>query len=79
MSTLVKAPAGKRWNRTAEEAERLSISQDLLGDLFVQGIAPGIKIGSKIVLFDPDAVDAALEKRFGNARKFEVAAGGTQK
>ena len=57
----------------------MSISQDLLGDLFVQGIAAGIKIGSKIVLFDPDAVDAALEKHFGNARKFEVAAGGTQK
>jgi hypothetical protein len=72
MNSKVKLPAGKRKNRPADEADRLSISEDLLFDLYSRGVIPGLKISRKVVLFDPDAVDAALEKHFGNFGKAEL-------
>jgi excisionase family DNA binding protein len=60
----VKVPYGNKWNRPDQEAERLSISKDLLLDWLHAGVIPGYKISKKVVLFDPEAVDAALRKHF---------------
>jgi len=51
--------AGKRKNRVPEEATRLGISQGALKKFARDGIIPFLKIG-KVILSDPDAVDAAL-------------------
>jgi len=60
---------GPAKNRTAEEARRLSISEDTLLELWNRGIIPGIKIGHRAILFDPFEVDATLEKHFGRRSK----------
>jgi hypothetical protein len=65
MNTALNTPYGKKWNRTIAEAKRLSISEDTLVDLFNQNLVPGMKIGPRIILFDPEQVDEALEKHFG--------------
>ena len=64
MSYSSKMPYGNPKNRPAEEAKRLSISEDLLIGLFQKGIIPGIKISHRCILFDPVEVDAALKEHF---------------
>jgi hypothetical protein len=59
----MKSP-GKQKNRTAIEAKRLSISVDLLRDLFHAGIVPGLKISPKVILFNPIETDRALKEQF---------------
>ena len=65
----IKQPivVGPPKNRTAEEAKRLSISQDLLLNLYTKGIIPGVRLSKRIVLFDPVKVDGALERIGGGA------------
>ena len=52
---------GKGYNRPREEAERLSISPFKLNQLTEEGIIPVIKLKG-VLLYDPEAVDTALEK-----------------
>jgi excisionase family DNA binding protein len=52
-------PSGKVYNRPAEEAKRLHISIRLLKRWMHEETIPYLKIG-RVVLFDPQAVDAAL-------------------
>jgi hypothetical protein len=72
MSKTIKPFNGPAKNRTAEEARRLSISEDTLLELWNRGIIPGIKIGHRAILFDPLEVDLTLEKHFGNGGKKRV-------
>ena len=69
MSKTIKTFNGPAKNRTAEEARRLSISEDTLLELWNRGIVPGIKIGHRAILFDPLEVDATLKKHFGSGGK----------
>ena len=52
---------GKRYNRPEIEANRLGISRRCLSNWMASGMLPFIK-RNRIILFDPDAVDAALLK-----------------
>jgi hypothetical protein len=49
-------------NRTADEALRLGISEEMLLDLHRKGVIPGVRVTKRIILFDPIAVDAALSR-----------------
>lgn len=53
--------AGRGLNRTWQEAARLNITDRQLRDWQARGLVPFIKIG-RVVLFDPQRVDAALNK-----------------
>jgi hypothetical protein len=50
--------AGK--NRSPQEAERLSMSEQSLVLLYKKGIVPATRVSARILLFDPVATDAAL-------------------
>jgi excisionase family DNA binding protein len=52
---------GKRYNRPEFEADRLGISRRQLSNWMASGMLPFIKRG-RVILFDPDAVDASLLK-----------------
>jgi hypothetical protein len=54
-------PSGTRYNRFPAEAERLGICQRSLATWCAQKTIPYFKCG-KIVLFNPQAVDAALAR-----------------
>jgi hypothetical protein len=64
-----KAPHGKPKNKTADEARRLSISESMLLSLYNKGIIPGLRVSDRIILFDPEQVDAALTARSTAAAK----------
>jgi excisionase family DNA binding protein len=55
---------GRRYNRPADEAKRLGISRRQIGNWQRDRTIPFIKRG-RVILFDPVAVDEALE-RFEN-------------
>jgi excisionase family DNA binding protein len=59
MSLAATTFAGRRRNRSREEAARLGISERQLRDWRAEGVIPFLKIGGTI-LFDPDRVDQAL-------------------
>jgi len=56
-----RKPSGRQYNRPAQEAKRLGICRRELSNWMNQGIVPFLQIG-RVILFNPDAVDAALEK-----------------
>ena len=69
MSTAIKEPRGRAKNKTEEEASRLGISKPQLLCLFHAGVIPGMRISERIILFDPEEVDAALKDHTRNQKK----------
>lgn len=62
MSTKTQTPYGRPKNKTEQEARRLSISTAQLLQLFHQGVVPGVVVSDRIILFDPEKTDKALER-----------------
>lgn len=54
----------RRFIKKKELAARLSISPRTVDDLVAKRVIPYIAISPRLHLFDPDAVQAALSKRF---------------
>ena len=62
MSTKTQTPYGRPKNKTEQEARRLSVSTAQLLQLFHQGVVPGVVVSDRIILFDPETTDKALER-----------------